>query len=163
MPYRSFDQNCSIARALEVIGERWTLLVMREVLLSRRRFEEIRRHTGVASNILSDRLDTLVEHGVLERRRYAEKPEAFEYRATEKGLELQPVLTTLMGWGDRHMAPAEGPPRVFVHTTCDHDTTPRLVCDHCGEAVDARTIRVRPGPGANEPQRDQGVLPAARL
>ena len=161
MPYRSLGQNCSIARALEVVGERWTLLVVREVLLGHRRFEEIRRNTGIASNILSDRLDTLVEHGVLERRRYADKPESFEYRATEMGLELQPVLATLMAWGDRHMAPAQGPPRVFVHTTCDHDTTPHLVCDHCGEPVDARTIHVRPGPGADAAQREQGVLPAS--
>jgi DNA-binding HxlR family transcriptional regulator len=161
VPYRSLGQNCSIARALEVVGERWTLLVIREVLLGHRRFEEIRRNTGIASNILSDRLDTLVEHGVLERRRYADRPESFEYRATEMGLELQPVLGTLMAWGDRHMARPEGPPRVFVHTTCDHDTTPRVVCDHCGEPLDARTVRVRPGPGADAAQREQGVLPAA--
>lgn len=161
MPYRSFDQNCSIARALEVVGERWTLLVLREVMLGHRRFEEIRRNTGVASNILSDRLETLVEHGVLKRRLYSEKPEAFEYRATEKGRELQPVLAVLMQWGDRHMAPEAGPPRVLVHTTCGHDSSPRLVCDHCGEPVDARTSRIRPGPGANERQREQDVLPAA--
>jgi len=161
MPYRSFDQNCSIARALEVVGERWTLLILREVMLGHRRFEEIRRNTGVASNILSDRLETLVEHGVLKRRRYSEKPEAHEYRATEKGRKLQPVLTMLMQWGDRHMAPEAGPPRVLVHTTCGHDSSPHLVCDHCGEPVDARTSRIRPGPGANERQRGQDALPAA--
>src|SRR5689334_2322141 len=121
MPYRAFDdQNCSIARTLAIVGERWTLLVLRDVLLGNRRFEEIRRSLGVASNILSDRLATLVEHGVLTRS--GEPP---EYRVTEKGLELQPVLVALMQWGDRHTAGEAGPPIVNVHTTCGHDADPR--------------------------------------
>src|SRR5580765_5067511 len=103
MPVRPFeDQNCSIADALAVVGERWTLLVMREVLLGRRRFREIKRNTGIASNILSDRLDTLVEHGVLQRRLYSEHPESYEYVPTAKGVDLNPVLVTLMTWGDKH-------------------------------------------------------------
>ena len=94
MPYRPFEnQNCSIARALEVIGERWTLLVLREVLLGRRRFEEIRRNTGVATNILSDRLRTLVEHEVLERR---EDGDATEYVPTRRAVDAGPVLVALM-------------------------------------------------------------------
>lgn len=155
MPYRPFtDQNCSIAHALADLGERWTLLVMREVLLGRRRFADIRRHTGIAPNILSDRLQTLVEHGLLERRLYSEQPEAHEYVPTPKGLDVSPVLVALMQWGDRHAAPA-GPPRVLVHTACGHDAEPELHCGHCGEAIAPTELRVRPGPGAQ-----RGLRPA---
>jgi DNA-binding HxlR family transcriptional regulator len=159
MPYRPFiDQNCSIARSLEVIGERWTLLVMREVLLGRRRFADIRRNTGIAPNILSDRLQTLVEQGLLVRRLYSEVPESYEYLPTPKGADVAPVLVALMQWGDMHAAP-DGPPRVYVHATCGHDADPRLHCSHCGEEIRPRELRVRPGPGANERQRAEPLLP----
>lgn len=154
MPYRPFTgQNCSIARALEIVGERWTLLVLRELLLGRRRFEEIRRRTGIATNILSDRLQTLVDHGI------ARRDEHGEYRPTRKGVELQPVLMALMEWGNRHAAP-DGAPRVAVHTACGHDAQPRMHCSHCGEWLDPRETAVRPGPGASEAQREVGLLPA---
>jgi DNA-binding HxlR family transcriptional regulator len=160
VPYRPFDdQNCSIAGALAVIGERWTLLVMREVLLGRRRFQDIRRNTGIATNILSDRLQTLVEHGVLERRRYSEHPESYEYVPTAKGLDVSPVLVALLQWGDRHAAPG-GAPRVLVHDRCGHDADPALVCAHCAEPIETGELRVRPGPGADEAQRAESVLPA---
>ena len=124
MPHRPFEgQNCSIAGALALLGERWTLLVMREVLLGRRRFADIKRNTGVAPNILSDRLATLVDHGLLERR-------GTEYVPTEKGLDVNPVLVALMQWGDRHVF-EEGAPRVLVHRTCGHDASPVLRCSHC--------------------------------
>ncbi|HYF27274.1 MAG TPA: helix-turn-helix domain-containing protein [Baekduia sp.] len=159
MPYRPFEgQNCSVAGALSIIGERWTLLVLRELLLGRRRFKDIQRNTGVATNILSDRLQTLVEHGVVERRTSGDVP---EYVPTAKGLDAAPVLITLMQWGDRHAAPPGGPPRVHVHTTCGHDADPRLVCGHCGDVLRARELRVRPGPGADEAQLAEPLLPAA--
>jgi DNA-binding HxlR family transcriptional regulator len=146
MPYRPFeDQNCSIARALAVVGERWTLLVLREVLLGRRRFQEIRRNTGIASNILTDRLQTLVEQGVLERRRYSE--DAYEYVPTDKAQDVTPVLVALQQWGDRYEAP-DGPPRVLVHGACNHETDPVLHCSHCEQPIVSRELRVRPGPGA---------------
>ena len=155
MPHRPFEgQNCSIAGALAVLGERWTLLVMREVLLGRRRFEDIRRHTGVAKNILSDRLETLVDQGLLEHR-------GAEYRPTAKGLDAQPVLAALMRWGDRHAAP-DGPPRVMVHTECGHDAHAAVRCEHCDRDVPPRELRVRPGPGANADQRAEPLLPAPR-
>src|SRR3954453_1864627 len=111
MPYRPFEaQNCSIARTLAVVGERWSLLIMREVLLGRRRFQEIRRHTGVAANILTDRLQTLVDHGLLERRRYSDQPESYEYVATAKGRDLNPVLVSLMQWGAGHLTGEAAPP-----------------------------------------------------
>ena len=156
MPYRRFDdQNCSIARALEVIGERWTLLVLREVLLGRRRFEEIRRNTGVATNILSDRLKTLVDHGVLERRFAGESA---EYAPTQKAVDVSPVLVALMQWGDAHVAP-DGPPRVLVHARCGHDAAPALHCAHCAQEVRPGELRVRPGAGADERQRGEPLLP----
>ena len=154
MPYRPFEsQNCSIAGALALVGERWTLLVMREVLLGRRRFREIRRQTGIAPNILSDRLSTLVDHGLLT------VGDDGEYKPTAKGLDVQPVLIALMQWGDKHVAP-DGPPRVVVHTTCGHDADPRMRCSHCDEVLTPRSVRVRPGPGASESQVEAGVLPA---
>jgi DNA-binding HxlR family transcriptional regulator len=160
MPYRPFEgQNCSIAASLAVVGERWTLLVMREVLLGRHRFADLKRETGIASNILSDRLDTLVEHGLLERRRYSEQPEAYEYLATERGRDLSPVLIALMRWGDRHLAGREGPPRVVVHTACGHDADPVLTCAHCEQPLAPGELGVRPGPGATARQRSEPLLP----
>ena len=154
MPYRPFeDQNCSIARALAIVGERWTLLVMREVLLGHRRFREIRRQTGIAPNILSDRLATLVEQGLLELR-------GQEYVPTRKGRDINPVLIGLMQWGDRYAGGEAGPPRVIVHAACGHDADPALRCSHCDEPLETRDVRVRPGPGADERQLADGVLPA---
>src|SRR2546421_12246445 len=116
MPYREFEgQNCSIARALAVVGERWSLLVMREVIDGRRRFREIQRQTGVAPNILSDRLETLVERGVLKRRALRRDPATPEYLVTRKGLDLVPVLLALSRWGDAYESPNR-PPREFFHS-----------------------------------------------
>ena len=161
MPYRPFvGQNCSIAGALAVIGERWTLLILREVFLGRRRFAEIQRTTGVATNILSDRLETLVERGVLVRRPVAGDGEAHEYVATAKGADLMPVLLSLIEWGDRYECGPQGPPRVAVHATCGHDAHPHLTCSHCGEKLQPRDVRMRPGPGADADQREQASVPA---
>jgi DNA-binding HxlR family transcriptional regulator len=154
VPYRPFaGQNCSIARALELVGERWSLLVMREVMLGRRRFGEIREQLGVAPNILSDRLGTLVEHGLLRHDGHG------EYRLTAKGADLHPVLIALMRWGDRHAAP-DGPPRVAVHVACGHDAEPEYRCGHCGDVLEPGALKVRPGPGASERQRAEPLLPS---
>jgi DNA-binding HxlR family transcriptional regulator len=162
VPYRPFaGQNCSIAATLAIVGERWTLLVMREVLLGRRRFLDIKRHTGIAGNILSDRLNTLVEQGLLRRRLYSEHPESYEYLPTERGRDLNPVLVELMRWGDRHVFGQGREPRVLVHATCGGDANPMLVCGNCHEVIDAADLRVRPGPGADEQQRLEPLLPVA--
>lgn len=138
VPHRPYEaENCSIARSLAVVGERWSLLVMREILLGARHFADIKRSLGVAPNILSDRLATLVDHGLLERR-------GAEYVPTAKGIDLNPVLVALMQWGDAHEAPGP-PPRVAVHRTCGHDAHPELTCTHCGEPMRARDIAVRAG------------------
>lgn len=161
MPYREFEgQNCSLARALAVVGERWSLLVIREVVLGRRRFREIQRQTGIATNILSDRLDTLVERGVLERRPADGDPATPEYRVTRKGLDLVPALIALARWGDTYESP-HGPPREFFHRRCGHEVEHRLHCPDCKVDVGPDAVRARPGPGATAAQRADGELPAA--
>src|SRR3954467_9656371 len=116
---RTYDaQHCSIARALEVLGDRWTLLVIRDAFLGLRRFDDFQRDLGVARNVLTDRLGRLVEEGVLERRRYQERPERFEYRLSDKGVELWPVIVHLLKWGDRHYADDAGPPMMLAHRGC---------------------------------------------
>ena len=150
MPLRAYDQNCSIARTLQVVGERWTLLVLREVFTGQRRFEEIQRNLGVATNILSDRLQTLLDAGILERRALPDRSDRSEYRLTEKGLDLNPVLLELMRWGDRWDVPAQGPPVTVEHRDCGPETHAVQTCSNCGGELNARNVRVHPGPGAQE-------------
>ena len=130
--------NCAVGNTLTVIGERWTLLVLRETFLGVRRFEQLQRNTGIARNILSDRLNTLVLHGILRRERYQERPERYEYRLTEKGLDLYPVLVTIMDWGSKHLA---GRAMTMTHKGCGAAVMPRLTCPECGEEVGARDMR----------------------
>ena len=146
------DLNCSIARPLSFLGERWALLVLRDVALGRRRFDEIQDSLGIATNVLSQRLATLTDEGVLERRRYSEHPERFEYRLTEKGAELMPVLWALMSWGDRWQA-EDGAPMDLVHDDCGESFHVVPTCSACGEELDPRHVHVEAGPGATEKQR----------
>jgi DNA-binding HxlR family transcriptional regulator len=138
--------NCSIARALEVVGEWWTLLVVRDIALGLHRFDDIQRDLGISRNILSDRLTTLLEHGIIERRPYQESPPRYDYHLTEKGRDLWPVLAALARWGDRWESP-DGPPVRFVHRTCGHDTGGLPVCLACGEEVGLDDVKLRKGPG----------------
>lgn len=140
--------NCSIAQALDVVGEWWTLLIVRDILLGRRRFEAIQADLGIARNILSDRLGTLVDHGVVERVKYQDHPERYEYVPTERGRDLFPVIAALMAWGDKWAAP-DGPPMVLRHS-CGASTSPALVCSECGEPLGLDTVRVRRGPGSRD-------------
>lgn len=137
--------NCSIAQTLDVVGEWWTLLVVRNIMLGQRRFEAIQADLGIARNILSDRLSSLVANGIVEKRKYQDTPERFEYVLTEKGRALFPVIAALMTWGDTWAAPA-GPPMVFRHT-CGEDARPVVVCSSCGEPLDLRSVRAKAGPG----------------
>jgi DNA-binding HxlR family transcriptional regulator len=149
---RSFDDmNCSIARALDVVGEWWTLLVMREAFRGVRRFDGFVERLGIAPNILSARLRRLVEHGILEERDYQDRPPRVEYRLAAKGRDLYPVIVALLGCGDRWYAD-DGPPVVLMHAACAHRADPQLVCGHCGEKLDARNTRAVPGRGAAEPE-----------
>jgi DNA-binding HxlR family transcriptional regulator len=144
--------DCAVARTLSVIGDRWTLLVLRDAFLGVRRFEAFRASLGLSRHRLADRLAKLVKHGVLRRERYQDRPPRFEYRLTEKGIELYGVIATIAGWGDKHMSGRKGPSVERVHRACGHATALRLACDHCGAAVTARdmTARIRRPIGAED-------------
>ncbi len=141
-------QVCSIAGALEVVGERWSLLIVRDVLLGLRRFDEIQANLGIARNVLQTRLVRLVEQGILERRPYQEHPPRYEYRLTEKGLDLWPAMVALMRWGDEYAAPAAGPPVLLEHRGCGGALDEHRICAACGERLSVRDVRAVPGPGA---------------
>jgi len=141
-------QVCSIARALELVGDRWTLLVIRDVVLGNRRFDQLLTSLGVASNVLTDRLTRLVAEGILERVRYSERPERFEYRLTEKGRELGVPLLALMQWGDRYVS--DKPPRIARRLSDRSPITVRLVAAD-GEFVRSGDVELVPGPGLRGP------------
>jgi DNA-binding HxlR family transcriptional regulator len=145
------SQNCSIARSLEVIGERWTILVLREAFLGTYRFDEIQRHLGVARNVLQSRLERLVENEILKKVRYQERPPRYEYRLTAKGVDLWPVVVALLQWGDRYEAPG-GPPVVLVHKDCGGELDGRRRCQACGADLEAWEVIARRGPGASAAQ-----------
>jgi DNA-binding HxlR family transcriptional regulator len=142
------NQACSIAGALEVVGERWSLLIVRDVFLGLRRFDEIQADLGIARNVLQTRLTRLLDHGVLERRLYQERPPRYEYRLTEKGLDLWPTVVALMHWGDRYAAPAGGPAVVLEHRGCGGTVNEHRICEKCGASLTVRESRALPGPGA---------------
>jgi DNA-binding HxlR family transcriptional regulator len=139
-------QNCSIAGTLELIGERWTLLIMRDAFHRVRRFEDFQRRLGIARNVLSNRLQTLVDAGILERRLYQEHPARYEYRLTEKGIDLWPVLMALVHWGDKYVA-ENGPPVIIEHKNCGGLVNDHLTCERCGQPLSARDAVPREGPG----------------
>jgi DNA-binding HxlR family transcriptional regulator len=142
-------QVCSIAGALEVVGERWSLLIVREVFLGVRRFDEIQSDLGIARNVLNTRLHRLVDQGVLERHPYQEHPPRHEYRLTDKGLDLWPTVVALMQWGDRYAAPPEGPPVVLEHRGCGGAIDEHRICRACGTRLSVREVRALAGPGAS--------------
>jgi DNA-binding HxlR family transcriptional regulator len=139
-------QNCSIARALEAVGERWTLLIVRELLRRPHRFAELEDKLAIAKNVLAARLTKLVDLGVVEKVPYTDARDWNDYRLTRKGKDLFPVISALMAWGDRYEAP-NGPPVIFEHE-CGHPVGHKMVCAHCGTGVSLRTLRVVAGPGA---------------
>jgi DNA-binding HxlR family transcriptional regulator len=141
-------QVCSIAGALEVVGERWSLLIVRNVFLGLRRFDEIQSNLGIARNVLQTRLTRLLEQGVLEKRLYQEHPLRYEYRLTEKGLDLWPTMVALMQWGDRYTPSSGGPPVVLEHRACSGAVDEHRLCEACGATLSVRDVRAIPGPGA---------------
>ena len=148
-------QSCSIAGALEVVGERWSLLIVRDILLGARRFDELQAHLGIARNVLQTRLERLAQHGVIERRLYQQRPPRHEYVLTEKGLDLWPAIVALMKWGDRYAPPPGGPAVVIEHRGCGGAVDEHRICERCGAKLSARDSRALPGPGAapNHPLR----------
>jgi DNA-binding HxlR family transcriptional regulator len=157
------EQVCSVARALEVVGERWTLLILRDALLGVRRFDDFQGNLGLARSVLTARLNRLVEEGVLERRRYQSNPDRFEYLLTPKGRELGPVIFHLMKWGDSHYPTQAGPPRLALHTGCGGKVDAGLRCASCRKQVAFADLELRPGPGlqANAREREGSVARAA--
>ena len=143
-------EDCSLARSLAVVGDRWTLLVLREAFLRTRRFDDFEAKLGIARRVLSERLALLVDEGILKKLPYQDNPPRYEYRLTEKGLDLYPVIISLVHWGDRLYAGKRGAPMLHNHKACGHDFKSVLTCSECGEALNARDVTVRPGPGAKK-------------
>lgn len=142
--------NCSVARTLDVVGDRWTLLVLRDAFNGVRRFDDLQRRLGAARTVLSARLATLVEHGVLDKVPYRDpgQRERYEYRLTAKGRDLQPVVLALLEFGDRHLADPEGPAVAVEHADCGAAVHVQLVCEEGHVLESPRELRSRPGPGA---------------
>lgn len=140
------DEACSVARTLAVIGDRWTLLVLRECFMGVRRFEQFQSRLHISRTILRDRLNHLVSYAILERCQYEQRPPRHEYRLTEAGQALHPVMVTIAQWGDAHMADASGPPVVRRHRPCGHRLQALLTCAECGEPVAPRDVAVQQGP-----------------
>lgn len=141
------DLNCSVAQCLEVVGEWWSLLIVRDAFLGVTRFDDFQARLGISRNILTQRLNRLVENGVLKRAPYQDHPPRSEYRLTDKGRDLWHVVTAMRQWGDRWAAPG-GVPLKIRHTTCGRVVQAIPVCSHCGEPLDAKDVSAVPGPGA---------------
>ena len=154
------DMECSIARTLEVAGEPWSPLIIRDVWVGLTRFDEIQRDLGISRKVLTERLKWLVAQGVLEQRVYSERPLRHEYLLTEKGWELADILLAISAWGDRWTAGKAGPPVLRRHRICGHLTQAEIRCAHCGEPLRARDVDVESGSGGQIALKSE---PDARL
>jgi DNA-binding HxlR family transcriptional regulator len=150
--------DCSVAKALEVIGERWSLLIVRAVMHGDRRFGEMQGSLGIARNVLSARLERLIEEDILERRAYQESPPRYEYFLTEKGLDLWPALIALLNWGERYSPGPDGVRRLIVHKECGGEVSERGICESCGKVLHARDAKEVPGPGAKVPVKTAAAV-----
>lgn len=139
--------SCSVARTLSVVGDRWTMLIVRNAFLGTRRFDDFQSLLGMTRHVLADRLGRLVDAGVLEKIAYQNNPPRFEYRLTAMGRDLYPVLLSLTAWGDKWLDEGHGPPVEFHHRRCGKKATPVLACSECGERLDPREVMPMPGPG----------------
>ena len=153
------QQPCSIARTLAVVGDRWTLLILRDCFLGVRRFDAFEKRLGITRHVLAERLKKLVEHGVLIKAPYQQRPLREEYRLTEKGLELHPAILALVSWGDKHMADERGAPVRHIHKGCGQAMRPVTVCSECGEPMTARDVKVEAGEGWQD-EAQQIIVPA---
>jgi DNA-binding HxlR family transcriptional regulator len=139
--------RCSLARGLELVGDWWSPLILRDLYLDVGRFDELIEDLGISRNLLTRRLKALTESGVIERLAYQERPRRYEYRLTEAGRDLVPAILALTAWGERWARPKEGSPILFVHTTCGHRFQARVSCSACGEPITADTVMPQGGPG----------------
>jgi len=144
------EEQCSLARTVAVIGDRWTLLILRECFLRIRRFEEFQSRLGITRHLLSERLKKLVRFGVLRRARYQESPARYEYILTQRGLDLYPIVMAIVHWGDTHMVDERGRPMLHEHKGCGKMFDPVMVCSECGEPIQAKQVHVHVGPGASK-------------
>jgi DNA-binding HxlR family transcriptional regulator len=151
MKWETLDEEpCSLARTVAVIGDRWSLLILRECFLRIRRFEEFQASLEITRHLLADRLKKLVRFGVLRKIPYQESPKRYEYILTQKGLDLYPIIMSIVHWGDTHMADSRGRPMLHQHKTCGHMFDPVMICSECGEPLTAKAVHVHPGPGARQ-------------
>jgi DNA-binding HxlR family transcriptional regulator len=149
MQWDELDQQaCSVARTLSVIGDRWTLMILRDCFMKVRRFDDFHARLGIGRPILADRLQKLVDSFVLTKMAYQTNPLRHEYRLTQKGLDLYPVIMAIVHWGDVHMAGKKGRPVLHHHTVCDHGFDPVMVCSHCAGPLLPREVTIEAGPGA---------------
>jgi DNA-binding HxlR family transcriptional regulator len=149
MKWNDLDQErCSVARTVSVIGDRWSLLVLRDCFLGIRRFEAFQQRLGISRPMLVDRLRKLVDAGVLKKVAYQASPPRHEYRLTRKGMDLHPVIMAIVHWGDVHMSGRAGRPLLHRHEGCGHHFDPVMVCSECHAPVAARDVTVEQGPGA---------------
>lgn len=154
------QQLCSIAQTLAVVGDRWTLLILRDAFLGTRRFEDFHRQLGVSRHRLTERLNKLVDSGVLEKVLYQARPPRYEYRLTDKGLDLLPVMLTMSEWGNRWYTNETGAPVEYLHRNCNQLAHPVLGCSECGEPMIARTVTPQVGPALREAlARGEGMFP----
>jgi DNA-binding HxlR family transcriptional regulator len=144
------EEQCSLSRTVAVIGDRWSLLVLRDCFLRIRRFEDFQARLGVTRHVLAERLRKLTRHGVLRRAPYQARPKRYEYILTQKGLDLYPIVMAIVHWGDVHMIDERGRPLIHEHKTCGKIFDPIMVCSECGEPLSARDVCVHAGPGARE-------------
>jgi DNA-binding HxlR family transcriptional regulator len=143
------EKSCSIARTLDLIGEWWTPLILRDIFMGIRRFEPLLNHIGISRNILTDRLQTLVDNDILERKLYQENPERYEYWLTERGVDLFPIFAAVIAWGDKWLHAEKGVPVELVHQECGKVTKPTVVCSKCGGDITLVIIRGRQGPSGD--------------
>ncbi|MCB0976156.1 MAG: helix-turn-helix transcriptional regulator [Acidimicrobiales bacterium] len=141
------DWPCTIARSASVLGDHWNLLIIRQACLGTRRFDEFQEALGTGRNILTQRLNTLVEQGLLTRVQYQDNPPRNEYRLTDKGRDVYPILAAMAAWGEKWMTGPEGTPLVLHHEECGNDMHGVVVCSECQEPLDVRQVRAKAGPG----------------
>src|ERR1700756_1270493 len=153
------EEACSLARTIGVIGDRWTLLILRECFLRPRRFEGFQSALGITRHLLAERLKKLVRTGVLRRIPHQESPKRHEYILTQKGLDLYPIMMAIVHWGDTHMVDERGRPLLHEHKNCGKLFDPVMVCSECGEPLQAKEVVTHPGPGA---QPDPAKISAPR-
>ena len=160
MERKSFaGMDCSVAQCLEIVGEWWTMLIVRDAFLGVTRFDVFQERLGISRNVLQQRLERLVQSGIFEREAYSEHPPRYDYRLTPKGRDLWPVVNAMRQWGDQYAAP-HGPPLRLVHRSCGHEAIGTIVCSECGEPMSARNVQAVPSEGRVQLRRRSDLLPS---